>query len=752
MHSSEKNVSSYYDTNTNATGINKSHNRKNFLSFINTNNLNQNKYKLLNIIDKKESINSTNLNNINKKKNPNSILNKLLINQVKRENILSNKANQDTSFNSDKIPNNNIVDNIFLSQIMNKSKNDNNFNKSYNPNNYNENTYNYQTNNNEKAQKINFALESHQLINSLLKNQNKNSKKKYSKNKVINNPSEISFSSSFDNNTKKIFDISPSKDSIELSCNNNQNDSFSKNLYLQYWNQNKEPIQINNNNKDNLNNISYDNNIFFGLNKDNNDIKKQKNQHFNSPNFNFYNNHTNNINYRNKKYSNSPLRMADVFMLKKHHSINPYNKTDKNNYIESITFSNKNLKKIIFIKPSSSKSKNDEEKNEDEIKVIRQKDKKNILLEKKDEKIEKKEEKKFNGIKYLKDIIKQNNLKEIKNKENKNINKNNELNYIFENKENKEINDNNDNKENNDNNDNNDDNNDNNENKENNNNNNLYKKLKDLKELKEFNEFRRNNDIIRLPKRKFISKTKKELNNENQINIPSNVDVEGKNINNKIKEIQEIKKRIDIAIKNNNENEVRNKIVNNDDKKNINKKENVKLSIQIDKISNDDGIKIMRNLSPTINFNENTFLNNKKNEVESPKINSIRRRFMNSKNKYNNFTPDIEIRNKNEQLNKDDKINAYIDNYNNNNNINIEKYKGVKSFEKIKKEEPFKINLSRINNKENEEIKLNNTNININIEKEIINKNFLNTEKEIRRAYYSPKERINISPFNDKKK
>jgi hypothetical protein len=234
MHSSEKNVSSYYDTNKNSKGINISHNRKNYFSFININNSNQNKYKLLNIIDKKGSINSTNLNNIGKKQNPNSILNKLIVNQAKRENIYSNKANQDTSFNSDNIPNNNNVDNIFLSQLMNKSKNDNNFNKSYNHHNHNENTDNYQTNINEKIQKRNFALESHQLINSLLKNQNKNSKQKYKKNKVIRNHSEISFSSSFDNNTKKIFDISPSKDSIELSCNNNQNDSFSKNIYFQY--------------------------------------------------------------------------------------------------------------------------------------------------------------------------------------------------------------------------------------------------------------------------------------------------------------------------------------------------------------------------------------------------------------------------------------------------------------------------------------------------------------------------------------
>ena len=44
----------------------------------------------------------------------------------------------------------------------------------------------------------------------------------------------------------------------------------------------------------------------------------------------------------------------------------------------------------------------------------------------------------------------------------------------------------------------------------------------------------------------------------------------------------------------------------------------------------------------------------------------IRRRFMNSKNKYNNFTSGIEIRNRNNnnELNKENKLNTFIDNSN----------------------------------------------------------------------------------------
>ena len=126
---------------------------------------------------------------------------------------------------------------------------------------------------------------------------------------------------------------------------------------------------------------------------------------------------------------------------------------------------------------------------------------------------------------------------------------------------------------------------------------------------------------------------------------------------------------------------------------------------------------------------------------------------MNSKNKYN-YTPDIETRNKNNQLVQQNKINTYMEkSYYNNITINTEKYKGIKSFENIKKEEPFKINLSRINNKEKEEIKNYNTNVSINREKEkLINNNILNIQKEIRKTYYSPnKDKINLSPLKNKK-
>ena len=186
MHSSDKNISSYYDINS--TGHYNFKNKKNFLSFINGNNFSPNRYKLLNSIEKKDFINPINSNlnniiNINKKQKTNSILNQLLINQTKQEKIHLNRRNDDLSFNSNNTTTSKL-DNIFLEQIKNKEKNENFFHKSYNLNNNNNenlnNINNAQNNNiNEKANKINYALESHQLINSLLKNQNKNSDKKF---------------------------------------------------------------------------------------------------------------------------------------------------------------------------------------------------------------------------------------------------------------------------------------------------------------------------------------------------------------------------------------------------------------------------------------------------------------------------------------------------------------------------------------------------------------------------------------------
>ena len=752
MHSSEKNVSSYYETNSTGPSINQ--NKQRFLSFINASNLSPKKFKILNII------NSMNLNNINKKINSNSILNKVLINQSKQENILSIKLNKESSFQSDIKTNGSDIDNIFLKQIQNKQKYENFLNKTNHINNNNDNNNiinnNIINNNidnninnniinnkqliiNEKTKKINYALESHQLINSLLKNQNKNTVNNNRSKITSNNPtSELSFSSSFDNyqNLKKN-ELSPSKDSIEFSSNINQNDSFSKNLYLQYWNsQNRDINQNTNSNKDALNNFSYEtnNNIYFGLNKDINNDNKILSQHIQ------YNNNTSNN--RNKKYSNSPLRMADVFMLKKHHSINPYDteKKDKGNYVETITFNNSNMKKIIFIKSSESKLKNDESKNEDEIKVIRQKDKKENKTEIKEMKEKNNKESENKTIEKKEEIKEYKKNKDIKSqRENKEKHK-----YIEtiendtkkENKENKEIK--------------------------------VIKELKenninieniDIKENIENEENKENkrNDIIKLPRRRAMLTTK----NETKKDIKDN---NNENISN-IRNIFNLKMGKNSPLKNFNQNMTKNNILikeRNNDELNISKTETSKIIIKTNKIknniynytteTNNKNKDIKKCISPRNNIESNYF-SNIVNDDEKPL--SIRRRFMNSKNK-NNFTPDIEIRNSNKPYYEKKNINTLNENTNGG-NINKEKYKGMKSFENIKKKEPFKINIALINNKEahcdkNEELIRDYTS-----EKKeksvLINKRYMDTEKEIRKLYFSPsKDKIDISSKNKKEK
>ena len=123
MHSSEKNVSSYYDINP--TGHYNFKNKKNFLSFVNGSNFSPNRYKLLNSIEKKDIIHpiNSNLNNISKKQKTNSILNQLLINQAKQQKINLNRRNDDLSFNSNNVTTSKL-DNIFLEQIKNKAKNE----------------------------------------------------------------------------------------------------------------------------------------------------------------------------------------------------------------------------------------------------------------------------------------------------------------------------------------------------------------------------------------------------------------------------------------------------------------------------------------------------------------------------------------------------------------------------------------------------------------------------------------------------
>ena len=346
MNSSEKNEKNVpYNSEANVPGTSIYQNKQYLLSIINATNLNSNGNKIMNIM------NSLNLNNMNKTKFSNSFLNKVIINQPPKY--------KESPSQSDAVTNGSDIDNIFLKQIQNKQmtenfvNNDNNINNNDNVNNKQEMIIT------EKTKKINSTMESHYLINSLLKNQLRNTLNS-NKIKTINNTSELSFSSSLDNN--------------QLNYNTNQNDSFSKNLYLKHLNnKNREMNPLYNNNIDKSNDFSYENknNIFLGYIKDRNNDRL----------ISQYNCCSNNMsNNKNKKTSNSPLRMAAVFMLKKHHTLNPCDKNiigkknDKMDYVESIAFNNKNMKKIIFIKNNDSevKNKNDESKNEDEIKIKKQ--------------------------------------------------------------------------------------------------------------------------------------------------------------------------------------------------------------------------------------------------------------------------------------------------------------------------------------------------------------------------------------------
>ena len=136
-------------------------------------------------------MNSLNLNNMSKTKFSNSILNKFIINQPPKY--------KESPSQSDAVTNGSDIDNIFLKQIQNKQifenfgNNDNNINNNDNVNNKQEMIIT------EKTKKINSTMESHYLINSLLKNQLRNTLNS-NKTKNINNTSELSFSSSLDNN------------------------------------------------------------------------------------------------------------------------------------------------------------------------------------------------------------------------------------------------------------------------------------------------------------------------------------------------------------------------------------------------------------------------------------------------------------------------------------------------------------------------------------------------------------------------
>ena len=275
---------------------------------LNTNqSFNQNKLKFLNFVDKNtlmqnldkniKKVNNDQKNiNVNNIPNKKIILNKLLLNQIKKENI---KDSFNTRTNAHQIQTIEINNNLSINNISSyRSKiiiNDNN-------------------NNRNKNTKKNFLMESHHLINSLLKNQNKIPKKEKA------NDLELSLYTTKAQEQKIKKEISPTKTK-----------------------ENKA-----------LNNSSFDNNF---NNKENKDINLVKNNNKKeiliSP---LYNIESNNININRSRMYRSPLRMADVLMLKKHHSINP---TMNNININILTENNNNIlskdnlnriKKITVIK------------------------------------------------------------------------------------------------------------------------------------------------------------------------------------------------------------------------------------------------------------------------------------------------------------------------------------------------------------------------------------------------------------------
>jgi hypothetical protein len=335
--------------------------------------------------------------------------------------------------------------------------------------------------------------------------------------------------------------------------------------------------------------------------------------------------------------------MADVFMLKKHHSLNPYNNTEKSNG-GHVAFSNKNLKNIIFLKPNDSKMKNDESKNEDEIKVIRQKEKnkkkeiksenigknkKSIIFMRKEEIKEEKEKNKNKDIKNDNEIQKTKDIKDVMNleeKEKREIDNKIEI----ENRKKRENNEKEEKKE-----------------------INILKENKyehKTKETKTKKDNYRNNDIIKIPKRKYISHSIKEIETEKDKQIKDSIN-------------NQSNKMIDSKTRN---------IINNIDivencELKQNQKKHEKINVQTDKVS-DNNINLEQKIeikSPKSNINENNNSIKNKPEEDRFQTHSIRRRFMNSKNKKHNYNPDFELRSKNE-ISEEKKnkinINTYIEN------------------------------------------------------------------------------------------
>ena len=571
--------------NRNIIGI---QNKEELISLISRNSMKENKLRALNTLDKNSFINNKDIkvkksNNDSKFNNTNSnllsnkrIFNKFLINQIKNENkkekeFIKTEANIRNLQNLENIKTIADKNNISINNIS-----------SYK-------TKNFPNENNNR--KKNYAMKAHHLINYLLKNQNKNPKQI----KTINNELELSLSSSFDNNKKE---LSPSKDLLEK---NNNNDKNKRELF--------HPKNIKGENKINSNKKYYlynsinhnENNIYSGENKENKDINlvNNKKELLISPLYNLSNNNNDSYKDGNKIYK-SPLRMADIFSLKKHHSLNPQLKTflsDNNKKDSNYTFNK--IKTFLTIK-----KENDNEKSVGEnIKRIQSLKVNTINIEKENTK------NKIYGNKYLK--------KEKENKISKEDNK-----KINEKKNRNEI-------------------------KEK-----LNNGIKDVEEkVTNINNRYNRNDKIGLSKRKYFSQTLDNIINK------TNISLNNSKIDYNLKRLSPIK-----AIK--------------DTKKNI--KED-----KIDKIDSVNNMRIKVNKINLGKIKEEVDENDYKDKF----IYSIRRRFMNSKNKYNNNqTPEfqnkkvINIENitveKNIKSIRTNEIKKKISETTINNSISINKIKG----------------------------------------------------------------------------
>ena len=195
--------------NRNIAGI---QNKEESRTLNNQKSFNHNKLRFLNYVDKSPLMNnldknitknnndqkSAQLNNIPNKK---IILNKLLLNQIKKENEKESFQTRTNMPQIETIEINKDFGNKYSLSINNIS------------------SYRSKVIRNEnKNSKKNLLMESHHLINSLLKNQNKIPKKR------LNNDLELSLSTSRTKEQKIIkLDISPSKDSNKFEYENKNN-------------------------------------------------------------------------------------------------------------------------------------------------------------------------------------------------------------------------------------------------------------------------------------------------------------------------------------------------------------------------------------------------------------------------------------------------------------------------------------------------------------------------------------------------